>query len=84
MREDVQKIEDKVPFLGDLPLAGRLFRSSANERIKRNMIIFVTANLLDFAGQPVTPYEDVDESVSESTSQPLVMDSSPSDVLPAP
>ena len=84
MREDVQKIEDKVPLLGDLPLAGRLFRSSANERIKRNMIIFVTANLLDFAGQPVTPYEDVDDGVSASTSQPLVMDSITSDVLPTP
>ena len=84
MREDVQKIEDKVPFLGDLPLAGRLFRSSVEEHTKRNMIIFVTATLLDFAGQPVTPYEEFEESVSESTSQPLVMDSSPSDVLPAP
>ena len=84
MREDIQKVEDKVPFLGDIPLAGRLFRSSADQHIKRNLIIFVTANLLDPAGQPINPYEDDDGSVSESSPQPLVMDSIPSDVLPAP
>lgn len=53
MREDVQKVQDKTPILGDLPIAGSLFRSSANQRIKRNLLIFVTAGLLDPAGQPL-------------------------------
>lgn len=53
MREDVQKVEDKTPIIGDIPLVGRLFRSSADQRIKRNLIMFVTANLLDPAGQPL-------------------------------
>jgi len=45
IRDDVQKVNDKVPFLGDLPLVGRLFQSKANESTKRNLIIFVTANI---------------------------------------
>ena len=53
MREDVQKVQDKTPILGDAPLVGSLFRSSANQRIKRNLLIFVTAGLLDPAGQPL-------------------------------
>jgi len=53
MREDVQKVEDKVPILGDIPLAGRLFRTSADQHVKRNLIMFVTASLLDPAGQPL-------------------------------
>lgn len=53
MREDVQKVEDKTPILGDIPLVGRLFRSSADQHIKRNLIMFVTANLIDPAGQPL-------------------------------
>jgi general secretion pathway protein D len=53
MREDVQKVQDKTPILGDAPLIGGLFRSSANQRIKRNLLIFVTAGLLDPAGQPL-------------------------------
>lgn len=53
IREDVQKVTDKTPILGDIPLAGALFRSQADKHIKRNLIIFVTASLMDPAGQPV-------------------------------
>jgi general secretion pathway protein D len=52
IREDVQKIQDKVPFLGDMPLAGRLFRSDADQKIKKNLVIFVTPRILDADGQP--------------------------------
>jgi general secretion pathway protein D len=62
MREDVQKVEDKVPILGDIPLAGRLFRTSAEQHVKRNLIMFVTASLLDPAGQPLIK-ADVEDQV---------------------
>lgn len=61
IREDVQKVEDKVPIIGDIPIAGRLFRSSADQRVKRNLIIFVTANLIDPSGQPVI--KDVEDDM---------------------
>jgi general secretion pathway protein D len=63
VREDVQKIQDKVPILGDIPLAGRLFRSNVDQKIKRNLIIFVTARLMDAEGRPVRLDEDSDEVV---------------------
>ena len=50
MREDVQNVEDSVPILGDLPIIGRLFKSKAESRIKSNLIIFVTAEIIDAAG----------------------------------
>ncbi len=53
LREDVQKVQDKTPILGDAPLVGSLFRSSSSQRTKRNLLIFVTAGLLDPAGQPL-------------------------------
>ena len=53
MRENVQKVQDKTPILGDAPLIGSLFRSSSNQRIKRNLLIFVTAGILDPSGQPL-------------------------------
>ncbi len=53
IREDVQKVNDKTPLLGDVPLVGGLFRSQADQHIKRNLIIFVTATLMDPAGQPM-------------------------------
>ena len=52
IREDVQKTQDKVPFLGDIPLAGRLFRSEADQKVKKNLVIFVTPRILDADGQP--------------------------------
>ena len=53
IREDVQKIDDKVPFLGDIPIVGRLFRTKTSVRSKRNLLIFVTARLIDPAGNPI-------------------------------
>jgi type II secretory pathway component GspD/PulD (secretin) len=66
MREDVQKVEDRTPFIGDLPLVGRLFRSNVDQHIKRNLIIFVTARLVNPAGQPVNQAEEEEEMVEPS------------------
>lgn len=51
MREDVQMVRDQVPILGDVPLIGRLFKSESENRIKSNLIIFVTAEVIDASGQ---------------------------------
>ena len=63
MREDVQKVEDRTPFLGDIPMVGRLFRTNVDQHIKRNLIIFVTARLVNPAGQPVNQTEEQEEMV---------------------
>lgn len=55
MREDVQNVQDKVPILGDLPLIGRLFQSKSENHIKSNLIIFVTAEIIDAAGARINP-----------------------------
>jgi len=59
MREDVQNVEDKVPILGDIPIVGRLFQSKAENRIKSNLIIFVTAEIMDATGRPIRPSGNV-------------------------
>ena len=66
MREDVQKVQDKVPILGDIPIAGRLFRTSAEQHIKRNLIMFVTASLIDQAGQPLIKTDEEVRGVIKS------------------
>ena len=45
--------KDKVPVLGDLPLAGRLFQSQSKTTQKKNLMIFVTATIVDPAGNRV-------------------------------
>lgn len=51
-REDVVTVSDKVPFLGDIPFVGRLFRSEGESSAKRNLLIFVTANMVSPGGSP--------------------------------
>jgi general secretion pathway protein D len=51
-RDEVKTINDKVPVLGDIPGIGRLFRSEGETRQKRNLLIFVTANLVSPGGSP--------------------------------
>ncbi|MBI5685119.1 MAG: hypothetical protein HZC54_08550 [Verrucomicrobia bacterium] len=55
MREDATKVQDKVPFLGDLPLVGKLFRNELENTIKKNLMVFVTARLIDPYGDVITP-----------------------------
>jgi len=65
MREDVQKVEDKTPLLGDIPMVGRLFRSNIDQHVKRNLIIFVTA-------RKVTPLGQAAEEQEEELQQPVL------------
>ena len=51
-RDEVKTVNDKVPILGDIPGLGRLFRSEGESRQKRNLLIFVTANLVSPGGSP--------------------------------
>ena len=44
-------MDDKIPFLGDIPFLGRLFRSHAEQTVKRNLLIFVTGRLITPSGR---------------------------------
>jgi general secretion pathway protein D len=70
MREDVQNVEDKVPILGDIPIIGRLFQSKAENRIKSNLIIFVTAQIIDATGRPLRGADAAESSVPMTTGIP--------------
>lgn len=50
------KTVNKVPILGDIPLIGRAFRHDADSEDKRNLIIFITARVLNPDG---STYRDV-------------------------
>lgn len=41
IKDDVQQSAQKVPLLGDIPVVGRLFRSSSSKRLKTNLMVFL-------------------------------------------
>ncbi|HEX2898841.1 MAG TPA: hypothetical protein VHS96_03880 [Bacteroidia bacterium] len=54
-REEVKKVNDKVPVLGSVPIIGRFFRTKGESTQKRNLLIFVTANLVTPGGARQKP-----------------------------
>ena len=57
--------EDKIPFLGDLPLFGHLFRYKYDYSEKRNLLLFVTAKLVDPGGRETKDVQQTDQKVAE-------------------
>ena len=49
-RNDVMRIHDKVPFFGSIPILGKAFQSKGETNQKRNLLIFVGANLISPGG----------------------------------
>ncbi len=46
IQDDVQDSQRKVPFLGDLPLVGKLFQSTSQTRTKRNLVVFLRPTVI--------------------------------------
>jgi general secretion pathway protein D len=46
IQDDVQTSQQKVPFLGDIPLLGHLFRNQTNRTSKTNLLIFIRATVV--------------------------------------
>jgi len=69
--EQRKAMDDKIPFLGDLPVVGRFFRSHAEQTSKRNLLIFVTTRLVDVRGREVTmgSYDPKDAEVKAAPAE---------------
>ena len=70
IQDEVQKVEDKVPVFGDLPLIGRLFRSNAESHVRKNLMVFVTADIIDPFGKPMRKRDTGTNAGGASTSIP--------------
>jgi general secretion pathway protein D len=46
IKDDIQDGQQKVPFLGDIPLLGRLFRTDAVKVTKTNLLIFIRPTII--------------------------------------
>jgi general secretion pathway protein D len=49
IRDDVIESESKVPWLGDIPVLGWLFRSSSSEHVKSNLMVFLRPTIVNNA-----------------------------------
>ena len=52
LKDEVINVNDKAPFLGDLPLLGRFFQSNASRHTSTAILFLVNVELLDPTGRP--------------------------------
>lgn len=61
LEEKVERVNDKVPGLGDAPFIGSLFRQKSERPQKRALLFFVSPTIVDPTGAPVrTPAAKVE------------------------
>ena len=61
---------DKVPVVGDIPVIGRLFTSQVKAAVKRNLMIFVTATVVDPAGNRIHSEDELPFAQNSIPPQP--------------
>ncbi|MBD3314608.1 MAG: hypothetical protein GF344_02365, partial [Chitinivibrionales bacterium] len=47
LRSDKLNSQKKVPFLGDLPIIGALFRTNISQDVRTNLVIYITPHVID-------------------------------------
>lgn len=73
MTDSLQVDENKVPYLGDVPLVGKLFRSkrqtagSGNEKVET--LFFVTVTMVDTEGQRIERDKELRNAAAQSAAQ---------------
>jgi len=50
IKDDTRYQKTGVPFLEDIPLIGRLFQNETRVSDARNLLIFITVNIMDSRG----------------------------------
>lgn len=52
IEDRIQKVDDRTPILGNIPLVGRLFQSKVDQKASTAVIFLVHVKLIDPTGQP--------------------------------
>jgi general secretion pathway protein D len=83
----VDQTEDKVPFLGDIPLVGGLFRNDTTRVTKQNLMVFLRATIIrdnqDMAGATGEKYRYIrDQQIKAKGDASYLLDESILPLLP--
>jgi len=65
MQDDLQETVNKVPLLGDIPWLGALFRSTHKEKVKTELLIFLTPHVAKQPEDLVSMSENEEKNTKE-------------------
>lgn len=66
----VNNTVNKIPIAGDIPVVGRLFQSQSKSTVRNNLMIFVTATIVDPAGSRVHSDDELPFALNSVPPQP--------------
>ncbi|MEE8166706.1 MAG: type II secretion system secretin GspD, partial [Myxococcota bacterium] len=79
--ETFTEIETKVPFLGDIPFLGWLFKTVGEDRRKTNLLIFLTPHIIrneeDLERETIRKRLEFEDSLDDEVSFPELVDFRP-------
>ncbi|NBQ55471.1 MAG: hypothetical protein EBU36_02255, partial [Verrucomicrobia bacterium] len=70
--DSIQRVEDKVPGLGDVPMLGRFFRSEVSQKIKSNLVIFCTLRIIKPDGSLAFPDDETNPEYGQDQSAEMM------------
>lgn len=65
--EDLNSADYQVPCLGDVPVAGHLFKSRTREGVQTNLYIFLTPRIVENPEEADVVYQEKKEGIEETT-----------------
>ena len=72
LAEADQMVDDSIPILGDLPIAGRLFRSEVSQRVKNNLVVFTTVRIIKPDGTLQFPEDEENPEFAQGGSAEMM------------
>jgi general secretion pathway protein D len=72
LAEADQMVDDSVPILGNLPIAGRLFRSEVSQRVKNNLVVFTTVRIIKPDGTLQFPEDEENPEFAQGGSAEMM------------
>ena len=85
--DDIEDTVSKVPFLGDIPIIGNLFRSKTKRAVKRNLMVFLKPHIIrspaDLARFSRSKYNDVrrDSQIAANQNPSFIIKDSAAPIL---
>jgi general secretion pathway protein D len=72
LAEADQMVDDSVPILGDLPIAGRFFRSEVSQKVKNNLVVFTTVRIIKPDGTLQFPEDEENPEFAQGGSAEMM------------
>jgi len=72
LAEADQMVDDSVPILGNLPIAGRLFRSEVSQKVKNNLVVFTTVRIIKPDGTLQFPEDEENPEFAQGGSAEMM------------